>query len=146
MNNFNAIGRVCNDLEIKESQNNKNYLRFDLAVPGNYKNNDGKNDTDFITCIAFNKLAEIIIENVEKGDRIGITGQIKTSNYINDENNKIKSTNIILNKIDLIENKKNISGSLASSENDQLDEDYTFEDFDDVYHEMEEEFYSGRIL
>lgn len=142
MNNFNAIGRVCNDLEIKESQNKKNYLRFDLAITSNYKNKDGNKDTDFITCVAFNQLAKVINEHVDKGDQIGIVGQLKSNNYTNQEGIKIKTTTIVLEKVDLMSNKKHFEGSLAAStmSNDDTDE------YDEIFNELSLDFNTDKVL
>ena len=123
MNNFNAIGRVCNDLEIKKSKNDKEYLKFDLAIPSNYKNKDGEKETDFVSCIAFNNLATLISNYVEKGDRIGIIGQLKSNNYETAEGSKVRGISIVLEKIDFISIKKNIEGSLVNDESEDIDDE-----------------------
>ena len=131
MNNFNAIGRVCNDLEIMKSKNNKEYLKFDLAIPSNYKTKDGEKETDFVSCIAFNNLATLISNYVEKGDRIGIIGQLKSNNYETAEGSKVRGISIVLEKIDFISIKKNIEGSLVNDESEDIDDELIEHIFDD---------------
>lgn len=131
MNNFNAIGRICNDLVLKETKNGKKYLRFDLAISRNYKNKDGEKETDFISCTAFNNLASIVNDNAAKGDKIGIIGQLKTNNYVTTEGSKVRGTNVLLEKIDLISNKRNVEGSLTSDQAEDIDEEILEDVFND---------------
>lgn len=104
MNNVALIGRICNDLNLEEYGKGKNtgcVLRFTLAVP-RVTNKEEKN-TDFITCVAFNKTAELIDEYYEKGDLLGIEGKIRTGNYEDKETGKtIYTTDVIVSQLSFI--------------------------------------------
>ena len=104
MNNVSLIGRICNDLDLEEYGKGKNkgtVLRFTLAVPR--VTNKEEENTDFITCVAFNKSAELIDEYYEKGDMLGIEGKIRTGSYEDKETGKkIYTTDVIVSQLSFI--------------------------------------------
>jgi len=73
MNTVNLIGNLTKDIEIKNSQNDKPYVLFTLAVRRD------KETTDFIDCSAWNKTAEMMKEYCKKGEKIGVTGQLRVN-------------------------------------------------------------------
>lgn len=92
MNKVILLGRVCQDLELKQTQNNKNYTRFSLAV-----NRRGKDaGTDFISCLAWEKTAEVMQKHLKKGSQIGIVGHIQTGQYDDKDGKRVYTTDIIV--------------------------------------------------
>ncbi|MEE1505277.1 MAG: single-stranded DNA-binding protein [Acutalibacteraceae bacterium] len=57
------------------------YCKFTLAVPRDYKDDDGNTPADFIPCIAFGANAERLAENFIKGKRITVTGRMESSKF-----------------------------------------------------------------
>ena len=105
MNNYNVIGRLVKDLEIKESENKKKYGYITVAVNRTYKNAEGNYDTDFIDMIVWNELAERISEYCHKGDLIGVTGRIETRmREVEDHNEKV--TLLVAEKVFFLSSKK----------------------------------------
>lgn len=92
MNKVELMGRLVKDIELKKGKNDNVYGVFTLAV--NRKEN--KEIADFIDCVAFGKLAEIISEYTEKGNRIIVTGSLHFDRYQDKEGNNRVSTNIIV--------------------------------------------------
>lgn len=105
MNKVNLIGRICNDLEIKESGENK-YTRFTLAVNRTYTDEDGNRPADFISCVAWNKSAEIINQYFKKGSQIGVSGKIQTGSYDRQDGTKAYTTDIIVEGFDFLDKKE----------------------------------------
>ena len=73
MNKIELMGRLVADVELKKASKKEgsDYARFTLAVP----RKNVKDKTDFINCVAFGKLAEVISKYCKKGQRIiGIQG------------------------------------------------------------------------
>ena len=66
--------------------------RFTLAVTRKYK----KDEADFIRCVCFGKLAEIIQKYVKKGDQICVAGRIQTGSYNNREGQKVYTTDVVV--------------------------------------------------
>lgn len=80
LNKIILSGRISNDLELKQAQNGVSYLKFNIAVDRNYAKN-GKRETDFISCIAWNKSAEFISNYFSKGRSITVIGNIRNNVY-----------------------------------------------------------------
>lgn len=101
MNNVNLIGRLAADPELKYSQNGIAYLNFCIAVDGRKKGS-----TSFIDCTAFQRTAETIAQFFEKGERIGITGELNTSSYTRKDGSKAKEVKVMVNSFDFLNPKK----------------------------------------
>lgn len=104
MNKVSLLGRICNDLELKETGENK-YIRFSLAVNRRYENEDGKRDADFISCVAWNGSAETIQKYFKKGSQIGINGRIQTGSYDKEDGTKAYTTDVIVEDFDFVDKK-----------------------------------------
>lgn len=128
MNKVNLIGRICNDLEVKEAGENK-YTRFTLAVNRNYTDDDGNRPADFISCVAWNKSAEIINQYFKKGNQIGVTGKIQTGSYDRQDGTKAYTTDIIVEGFDFLD-KKEDRPAPEYTETPKQEED-PFKDFGD---------------
>lgn len=80
-NDCKFIGRITKELELKHSVNGTPLLPFDIAVQREFKNSDDEYETDFISCIAFNKTAEFLNNYAKKGYLIGVEGYLQNNNY-----------------------------------------------------------------
>ncbi|MBQ4263103.1 MAG: single-stranded DNA-binding protein [Bacilli bacterium] len=89
MNKVVLIGRISNDLKLNVIGEKKtSTIQFSLAVNRNYKNKDGKYDTDFINCVAFGNIADFINKYFKKGDELAVEGRVQTRTYEKDGNKK----------------------------------------------------------
>ena len=89
MNNVNLLGRLTADPEIRNGSSTL-VARYTLAV------NRGKDEADFISCVAFGKSAEFAEKYLKKGMQIGITGSIRTGSYVNKEGVKVYTTDVVV--------------------------------------------------
>ena len=96
MNNVNLIGRLTANAELKYSKQGKAYCNFSLAVDYN------KDETDFINCTAFDKIAESVAKYTSKGKNLGITGTLRKGKYIKD-NKEYSYHYVLVGKITLID-------------------------------------------
>lgn len=78
MNQVVLVGRIAQDLEIKE-QGEKKIKIVSVEVQRPFKNYDGKYDKDIIPCILWNGIAESTIEYCKKDDLIAIKGRIQSN-------------------------------------------------------------------
>lgn len=74
-----AVGRLVSDPEIKEAENNRKVATITVAIPRSYKNSEGIYETDFISVILWNGIAERTFEYCKKGDLVGIKGRMQKS-------------------------------------------------------------------
>lgn len=108
MNKVVLIGRTTKSPELRYAPGTGTAVcRFTLAVNRPYK----KDETDFINCVAFGKIAETIAQYVLKGRQVAITGSIRTGSYENNAENKIYTTDVVLDGFEFIGNSNNNQGN-----------------------------------
>ena len=81
MNQAMLVGRLTRDPEVVENESGTKYSNLTLAVPRNFKNEDGVYETDFIEITLWNNIAENTSEYCKKGDLIGVRGRIQVDSY-----------------------------------------------------------------
>lgn len=64
-----------------------------IAVPRNYKNEDGEYETDFIECQISKNINEKIENWCKVGDVLGVRGRVETNNIIKADKISFLSTN-----------------------------------------------------
>lgn len=99
MNSVNLIGRIGNDLELKEGRTS--YTRFRLAVDRPVKAGEEK-QTDWINIVAFGKQAETLCKYQKKGNMLGVSGRIQTGSYKNKNGEMVYTTDIIVDRMEFI--------------------------------------------
>lgn len=75
-NYFMLVGRICNDIEIKEVKDGKRVCNLRIAVNKEFKNVDGSISTDFFNVSLWEALAEVAKDYFKKGIMVGIKGRI----------------------------------------------------------------------
>lgn len=101
MNTVSLIGRLVKDANITSANNGQMQVaKFTIAV-----NRIKKDEADFINCVAFDKTAEIIGKYTTKGSQVGIVGHIQTGSYKTKEGNTVYTTDVIVDRLDLIGSK-----------------------------------------
>lgn len=102
MNNINIVGRVVKQPEIKQTQGGV-MASFSVAVRRQFKDKQtGQNETDFFNCKAFGKTAEIIGQYVKAKEFIAVQGSIQFGKFTNQQGQEIKTTDLIVSNISLI--------------------------------------------
>lgn len=94
MNKVFLMGRLTKEPDVREK-----VTRFTLAV------DRYKEGTDFISCVAFSKTAEIIGKYVGKGNKIAIEGRIQTGSYEKD-GRSVYTTDVIVERVEFCEKKE----------------------------------------
>lgn len=119
MNRVALIGRITKDLELRFTQTQMAVCRFTLAVDRKKKDSG----TDFITCTAFGKVAEILQKYVRKGHLLGITGHIQTGSY-EKNGQKTYTVDVIVEEFDFLQ---------ARDRSNEYEDPYGFEQTDLPY-------------
>lgn len=105
MNLFMGIGRITKKPETRYTQSNLAITKFTLAINRDTKNKQGEYETDFISCVAYGKTAELIDKYLDKGSQIAIEGKIQTGSYEKD-NKKVYTTDIVVERLTFLEKKQ----------------------------------------
>lgn len=98
MNNASLLGRLTAVPELKYTQSNTAYTRFSIAVDRPMKQGEEK-QADFINIVAWNKTAEFICKYFRKGQRIALTGSIRTGSYTDSSGNKRNTFEVWANNV-----------------------------------------------
>lgn len=106
INNIVLVGRTTKAIELKQNKNGTNYVQFTLAVNRPYKDEQGGQQADFITCVAWNKTAEILSTYVSKGTLIGVEGRLQVRNYENEAGVRQYLSEVLVNRFTFLESKK----------------------------------------
>ena len=127
MNNVVIIGRLTSDPEQNEKYTQ---CKFTLAV------NRLKEGADFISCIAWNKQAELISKYLHKGNQVAIEGRIQTGSYEKD-GVKHYTTDVIVQSLNFIGSNEKVvekeeddlfkgKSSIKTDEIELSEDDYPF--------------------
>lgn len=106
INNIVLVGRTTKAIELKQNKNGTNYVQFTLAVNRPYKDEQGGQQADFITCVAWNKTAEILSTYVSKGTMIGVEGRLQVRSYSNEAGVRQYLSEVLVNRFTFLESKK----------------------------------------
>lgn len=104
MNNVSLIGRMTADPELRHTQGGTACTRFSVAVDRRVKQGEEK-QTDFINIVAWKQTAEFICKYFSKGQRIALTGSIRTGSYTDRDGNKRYSFEIWADNVEFCESK-----------------------------------------
>ena len=87
LNRVILMGRITQDLEVRQTQSGTAVLRFNVAVDRPARQGSER-QTDFITCVAWSQRAEFINRYFSKGRMIALEGNLRTGSY--DDKNGVK--------------------------------------------------------
>ena len=103
MNKTILTGRLTKEPELREIGSDNAVLRFALAVPDGVYN--GEKQTQFITCVAWNRIADTIAQFCKKGDMLSVVGKLQENNYEKD-GVKHYQTEVYVTEIELLPNER----------------------------------------
>lgn len=101
MNNSMVIGRIVKDVELRSTQNGHSYCFFTVAV-NRRGAKEGQQQADFVPCVAWNKVAELLAQYTHRGSLIGVQGSLQTSSRDGADGKKIFSMNLLANQIEFL--------------------------------------------
>ena len=99
LNQVVLVGRIVKTPELRVTENGKKTATVTLAVPRNYKNNEGEYDTDFLDCTMWTNVAENTSEYCQTGDMVGVKGRLQTRVIETEDGTKKKKTEIVAEKV-----------------------------------------------
>ena len=108
MNKVVLMGRLTRDPELRfAAGSGKGVCRFTVAINRQFK----RDESDFINCVAFGKPGETISEHFAKGNRIALTGNIRTGSYEAQDGTKRYTTDVVVESFEFIEAKNSTSNN-----------------------------------
>ena len=120
MNTITLLGRLTKNPEARYTSTGKAATLFTLAVNRPYANADGQREADFINCQAWGKTAEVVGNHVSKGDRLLVEGRLQIRSYTDKEGVKRYATEVVVNRVEFIEQKKDSNVKTEASPMDDF--------------------------
>ena len=114
MNNVSLIGRLTADPELRHTQSGKGFTRFTVAVDRPTKQGEEK-QADFINIVAWDKTAEFVCKYFYKGQRIALTGTIRTGSFTDKDGNKRYTFDVWVSNVEFCESKKHGQTATAAT-------------------------------
>ncbi|MFV0479861.1 MAG: single-stranded DNA-binding protein [Anaerorhabdus sp.] len=96
------VGKICTNIEVIGNEDNKG-VQFSLICKS------GK-ARDFIRCVAWGRIAEVIQEMLGKGDFVEILGRLKVNEYTNKDKIKFRNTFVLIDNIEFINVTDKVTG------------------------------------
>ena len=111
MNQFNGIGRLVRESDIKETKAGKKFARFTIAI------NRFNDETDFVDCVVFNERVVSVVEKyTNKGSQVGVSGSLNI-NTSEKDGHKFKHPQINVQAVDLLDSKNSNNSQDKQSDN-----------------------------
>ena len=102
MNIVTITGRICADIELRQTQNGVSVATFTVAV----SRPRVKDTTDFINCVAWRSSAEFLSRYTHKGDMIAIVGMLTTRKYEDKEGNKRVAYEVLCDRVESLQRRE----------------------------------------
>lgn len=102
------IGRLGKDPETRYLPNGDATTSFSIAVGSSWtdkQSGDKKETTEWVRCVAWRKLAEIISEYCRKGQQVYVSGQFKTRKWQDKEGVDRYMTEITIDRMQMLGSK-----------------------------------------
>lgn len=141
LNKVILMGRIAQDLELKQTQSGNAVLSFTVAVERSYAPQGQDRQTDFISCVAWRKTAEFINKYFAKGRMIAVEGNLQTRTYEDKNGTKHYVTEVVVDNVSFTGERSGDASSdtpLGSSQNTDsqinggLNNDSDLDDFEVV--------------
>jgi single-strand DNA-binding protein len=100
------IGRLGRDPETRMAQNGTQIVSLALAVGDDHKDKAGQKveQTEWVRCVAFGKLSEVISTYCTKGSKLYVSGKFKTRSYEKD-GQTVYATEVVINEMQLLDSR-----------------------------------------
>lgn len=122
MNKVILMGRLARDPDVRTTQGGKSVAQMTLAVDRR-RGADGQQEADFLSLVAWEKLADIAGQYLYKGSKILVEGRLQSRSYEAQDGTKRYVTEVVLSNIEFCESRKQETagpaeqfGSMATQE------------------------------
>ena len=117
LNRCDFIGRLTRDPVGTALPSGDIVVNFSIAVGWKSKDKEG---CEFVNCVAFSKLAEVITAYCKKGQQIHLSGAMRTRKYTDKTGVDRYTTEIVANQMQMLGSKSDgQSGDRAASQAEQ---------------------------
>lgn len=98
LNKIVIMGRLTRDPELRRTNSGKGVASFSVAVERDYRPDGGERETDFIDCVAWDKLGEFVCNYFAKGRMIAVVGRLQIRSWKTDDGGTRRAAEIVAEK------------------------------------------------
>ncbi len=113
LNQCNFIGRLAKEPEVRAMQSGDNVTSFTIAVGSSWKSKqtgEKQESTEWINIVCFKGLASVAGSYLHKGDKVFISGNMKTRKYTDKQGVDKYITEIVAKDLQMLGSKPNQEG------------------------------------
>lgn len=101
MNRIVLTGRAVRQPELRVTPGGTSVTTFTVAVDRQRKA-DGSHETDFVDCVTFSKLAEVVSKYVDKGKLVAVEGRLESRSWETKEGEKRRVWEVICDNVQFL--------------------------------------------
>jgi len=121
LNRIQLVGNLGKKVEVRATHGGTTVANFSLATAERVKrNNEWVDETEWHSCVAFGRMAEILRDYTDKGSRLYLEGRLRTRSW-EDAGQKRYRTEVIVSDVILLDSRK---GVVSASADDQYNHAY----------------------
>jgi single-strand DNA-binding protein len=134
MNKIIVIGNVGRDPELRYTANGKSMVQFSIATNHNFQTQNGEwqEHTEWFRVIAWNQLAERVMERIQKGSQAYVEGRLQTRTWTGNDGKERKEVEIVANSILSLDRRSEMVGAGQAAAPARRGGDTEFVDPDDL--------------
>lgn len=128
VNKFIGLGNVGKDPELRSTGGGTLVANFSLALSDRFKDQAGnwQDKTEWVNCVCFKRLAEIVRDYVQKGAKLYVEGKMENQSWEKDGQKHYKTV-IIVNDLSLLSGKGDGNATSQAPRPDEItDSDIPF--------------------
>ena len=134
MNKVILVGNLCKDIQLKYTINGNATMSNTLAIKNDFKNANGEYDSEFVNVVFWKQNAEFLNKYAEKGNKLLVEGRLKTRSYDKQDGTKGYITEVMAEKIEILNTKKK---EIKSEETIELEKAIQKDPFTEFAEEIE---------
>jgi single-strand DNA-binding protein len=116
------MGRLTRDPELRHTGTGTPVCSFSIAI----NNGSGDNQTtDYINCVAWNKMAEFVDKYFSKGKLIALIGRITTRSWKGQDGKKNYATEVVVSEVSFCGDTKKEENAAGNETIPAEEEDFT---------------------
>lgn len=96
------IGNMTADPELKQTQGGLSVCSFSIAVNRRFKSEQGQQECDFITIVAWKQQAEFVCKFFKKGNPILVCGQLQVRSWTDNQGQKRYATEVVADELSFV--------------------------------------------
>ncbi|MDE1866454.1 MAG: single-stranded DNA-binding protein [Thaumarchaeota archaeon] len=108
LNRVQLIGNLTRDPELRYTPTGTAVVSFSVATNRSWTKDSGekKEETEFHKIVAWNKLAELCSQLLQKGRKVYVEGRLSYRKYTNKDNVEVTATEIVIDDMLILDSKK----------------------------------------